>query len=74
MAPNDDITNMLPIYIICVFVNGYLIYFALPYLKIDIKSKSTFSKALIIIVIFLISAFVTNAPVELLLGIPLVSS
>ena len=59
--------NMLPIYIIFILINSYLLYSALPHFKINMKAKSSSAKTVIVIVILLVAALMTNGPVELLI-------
>jgi len=68
-----DHNIFVPIWIICILINSYLVYLILPHLKINIKSKSGFAKMVIFLVIFLVGALITNGPVELLLD-PIASS
>jgi|TARA_B100000780_G_scaffold170320_1_gene119224 hypothetical protein len=66
LSRNDINNNFVPIWIICILINSYLLYLTLPHLKINIKSKSTLAKTIITVVILLIGALITNGPIELL--------
>ena len=57
-----------PIWIICIMINTYLLYLALPHLNINMKPKSTLTKLMKFMFILLIGALITNAPIELLGG------
>ena len=56
----------VPIWIICIMINTYLLYLTLPHLNINMKSKSTLGKLMKFILILLIGALITNAPIEIL--------
>ena len=57
-----------PIWIICIMINTYLLYLALPHLNINMKPKSALTKLMKFMFILLIGALITNAPIELLGG------
>jgi hypothetical protein len=56
----------VPIWIVCVLINSYLLYLTLPHLNIDLKSKSNLVKPVVFIIILLIGGIITNGPIELL--------
>ena len=62
-----DSGTFVPIWIICIMINTYLLYLTLPHLKINMKTKSSSAKTLIVVVILLVAALMTNGPVELLI-------
>ena len=65
---DEALKTFLPIYIIFVLVNTYLLYVISPdYLKRSTKRKNIGLQILFYIVLVLISAFITNAPVEFLI-------
>ena len=59
-----DSSTFVPIWIICIMINTYLLYLTLPHLNINMKSKSTLGKSMKFILILLIGALITNAPIE----------
>ena len=62
------------IWIICGLVNTYLLYVISPdYLKRSMKRKSIGLKILFYFVLVFIGFIITNAPVELILDVPLTS-
>ena len=61
-----DSGTFVPIWIICILINTYLLYLTLPHLNINMKSKSTLGKSMKFILILLIGALITNAPIEIL--------
>ena len=61
-----DSGTFVPIWIICIMINTYLLYLTLPHLNINMKSKSTLGKSMKFIFILLIGALITNAPIEIL--------
>ena len=61
-----DSSTFVPIWIICIMINTYLLYLTLPHLNINMKSKSTLGKSMKFILILLIGALITNGPIELL--------
>jgi hypothetical protein len=61
-----DSSTFVPIWIICIMINTYLLYLTLPHLNINMKSKSTLGKSMKFILILLIGALITNAPIEIL--------
>ena len=63
-----DSSTFVPIWIICIMINTYLLYLTLPHLNINMKSKSTLGKSMKFILILLIGALITHGPIELLGG------
>ena len=61
-----DSSTFVAVWIICIIVNTYLLYLTLPHLNINMKSKSTLGKSMKFILILLIGALITNAPIEIL--------
>ena len=61
-----DSSTFVAVWIICIMINTYLLYLTLPHLNINMKSKSTLGKSMKFILILLIGALITNAPIEIL--------